>query len=1056
MALETQLIDVKFDQGIDTRSDGFLRTGNFDEMVNVERQKSGGIIKRNGFDQIPQTGLSGAVLKICEISGVLCAITDEGAYKYNGTSWNYIGAMPSRTILGTSRPYPKDEIPVYVYNNGVSDYIITKKGTTYVFRKLNSDFLSADPLILTGFTSSGRIYFLETSSKRLIVIYNPYQGGIINQYFGDVLEDQQFVDIGGGGKFISACVYDNTIYVTGVTQVVITNCGLRQKSFIVNPALPMTANGDYFEDSGTSNIDSFDDGCGSCADGTRFFLALAQKTGGGYITPSNIGGGTRITFSSSVQFTIYINTNLVYTGTNNSVDITSGATTEFNLITYVNGTPVHTTTTTAWGNYLRHDIKVGCSIGSALLYDDRTTAPNTISANPVAYISSSVDTNGVYKILRSNFNLSSPTWFTSSITFANFYKNDLAISNITTNQFDLFISNNPMNECTRYSFNKSNNLDYVTSLVFSNCIATGERLGNESIFIDTISMTSFIKNLITSKVMLVFGQGSSSFKDDYDNYSPPSYSSAAIVSRVSVSGPDIFNVVRQEKISNYNIQILQLYDKVAIACGVLCYVTTTEVCEFGFFQTPTLITKTYTASGGSLAAGSYQYAVTYSYITSNGELEESNPVFHTITCAINSKNYFKISTPTETLKTASNCYVNIYRTNANESILNLIWTSKITSVYFEYTDYGLATTFSAENLPIYTTGGIFNNSAIGACFSVCATKNRLFIASSEDKTKIFYSKEKLTGYGFEFSGLQYIDCNGGQFEGEITAMAGLDEKIIIAKDKYLLGIYGDGPNAAGGGSDFSIPQSISTDVGVSDKNSMVITPEGIMFKSKKGIYLINRGLQVTYDGVLVDQYSQDTVYSAMMSSNKNLIYFGLSNQILVYDYLLKNWFRWTGKTGIIDSVSSTIINDVPHFLTSGGRILKQNAIYTDQLTLVPTYENIITEIETSWLEVGSISGFQRMRRVMFLGHGWGAASYDIKFMRDYNLTVLETHTLSVTETAGSKMQVNMHLTNQKGSTTKVNIKESGIGTANKTSLSGMSYELGLKKGTAKVPFTRKI
>lgn len=1055
MALKTHLVDVNFDQGIDTRDDGFLITGSFEEMINIERQKAGGIIKRNGFDQITQNGITGNVLKIAEISGTLCCITDIAAYKFNGTSWEFIDYIPSRTIVGASRPFKKDEIPFYVYNDGTNNYLITKKVNTYIFSKLNSDFSGIESYNLASFTTLGKVYFLKTANNRLVICYDYFFGSAsLLQYFGSTLEGTCSIDVGGGGRLISACVHNNTVFVSGTTQN-LPPVFLRVQKFTIVPLVAPVEDSNLFVNMTTTNPDSFESSCGSCTDGSRFFLAVAQKTGGGSITPSSIAGGTRITLSANIAYSVYVGDVFVYSNTSNIIDVTSGATTPTNLITYINGIAVQTTEAYAFGVYLRQDIKIVCSIGTVLLYCDRITAYGVVSANPATFISSSVDTSGVYKILRSNFNLSSPTWFSSSISFSNFYKNDLAISNSTTGYFDLFVSNNLTNECKKYSFNKNDNLEYGSSVIFSNCVVCGERLGDEAVFIDKSSFTSFIKNLVTSKIMLVFGQGTSSIDDDSGNYSPSFYSDSAIVNRLSIDGPDVFNVIRQEKINNSNIQTLQLFDKLAIACGILCYVTPFEVCEFGFFQSPVIVVETNSA-GGSLSAGQYGYAFTFSYVNTNGEKEESTPTFLTKTVLANTKEYFKLSLPNETLRQLNICYVNIYRTNVNESIFNLIFSSKVTSQYFEYTDNGQATNFQSEVISIYTTGGILPNTAIGACFSLCSTKNRLFVASSEDKTKLFYSKEKLTGYAFEFSGLQYIDCNGGQFEGEITSIAGLDEKIIIGKDKYLLAIHGDGPNAAGGGSDFSIPQSISTDVGISDKNSVVIVPEGLMFKTKKGIYLLNRGLQIGYIGVLADKYSQSTVYSSIMASSKNLVFFGLSNLILVYDYLLKNWFQWKGNTGIIDSISSCLIGDTLHVLTSGGRILKQNSNYTDQLNLVPSYENIITEIETSWLEAGMINGFQRLRRVMVLGHGWGAASYDIKISRDYVSTPLETHVMAITEVSGAKVQRNLHVANQKSATVKINFKETGSGTAFKTALSGMTFEIGAKKGTAKVSSSNKF
>jgi hypothetical protein len=77
-----------------------------------------------------------------------------------------------------------------------------------------------------------------------------------------------------------------------------------------------------------------------------------------------------------------------------------------------------------------------------------------------------------------------------------------------------------------------------------------------------------------------------------------------------------------------------------------------------------------------------------------------------------------------------------------------------------------------------------------------------------------------------------------QVGGDITALKAMDDKLIIFKENAIFYLSGDGPNNLGQQDTFIEPQLISSDIGCSVKNSVVLTPAGIFFKSHKGIHLL--------------------------------------------------------------------------------------------------------------------------------------------------------------------------------------------------------------------------
>ena len=57
-------------------------------------------------------------------------------------------------------------------------------------------------------------------------------------------------------------------------------------------------------------------------------------------------------------------------------------------------------------------------------------------------------------------------------------------------------------------------------------------------------------------------------------------------------------------------------------------------------------------------------------------------------------------------------------------------------------------------------------------------------------------------------------------------------------------MLGEGPNLMGLQNDFTPTQLINADTGCVENNSIINIPEGLMFKSEKGMYLLNRSLGV--------------------------------------------------------------------------------------------------------------------------------------------------------------------------------------------------------------------
>jgi hypothetical protein len=227
--------------------------------------------------------------------------------------------------------------------------------------------------------------------------------------------------------------------------------------------------------------------------------------------------------------------------------------------------------------------------------------------------------------------------------------------------------------------------------------------------------------------------------------------------------------------------------------------------------------------------------------------------------------------------------------------------------------------------PLYTTGGVLENIAAPQATILESYNNRIFLAGLEDKNEIQFSKIRLENYPTEFNDTLTLNINPRG--GDITALQEMDDKLVIFKENAIYFMSGEGPNNLGSLDNFIEPELVSTDVGCVDKNSVVRTPFGLMFKSNKGIYLLDRGLNTQYIGAAIEAFNSLTVSSAEVIPHTNQVRFTTSNGVaLVYDYFVEQWVTYTNHKGL----SATILGSNYYYVRTNGDLFKETVgIYND-------------------------------------------------------------------------------------------------------------------------------
>lgn len=526
--------------------------------------------------------------------------------------------------------------------------------------------------------------------------------------------------------------------------------------------------------------------------------------------------------------------------------------------------------------------------------------------------------------------------------------------------------------------------------------------------------------------------------------------------------------------SDNSFQESELGNNLHVTGGIIQMYDGISFVEHSFNYYPENITNSISTTGGLIIAGTRQYVVTYEWLDNQGQVHRSTtsvPLSVTNTGSTN-KNTLTIPTLRLTEKKAPNSAVQIvvYRTVSLGSIFYQV-TSPSAPVYNDTTvdsitiEDTIADTALIGNNLLYTTGGVVDNIQAESTNLITNVRGRLFYVPAENPYAYNYSKLVVQSAPVEFydQAPTQIDRRGG----EITAIAPLDDKIIFFKESAIFYLIGEGPDATGAQNDYNEAQLITTDGGCIDPSSVVSMPLGLMYKSAKGIYLLNRGLNIEYIGKDVEAYNGDTILSVTLVNNKNQVRFALNNGIvIVYDYLVGQWYTFTNHNLLVDS---TTWNNTYLYLRSNGQVWQENDSFSDNGNFIKM------KIVTSWFSLAQFEGFQRIYKAMLIGNYVSKHKLLMSVAYDFNPYLVSTvdidaYALLNTQNYGDSTpygnesvyggpfplyQFRWQIPRQKCESIQFTIEDSQSDVVGEGyQLSGLAFEVGIKQGLNKLGANR--
>lgn len=396
--------------------------------------------------------------------------------------------------------------------------------------------------------------------------------------------------------------------------------------------------------------------------------------------------------------------------------------------------------------------------------------------------------------------------------------------------------------------------------------------------------------------------------------------------------------------------------------------------------------------------GAYQYTVTYEWTDNYGQVQYSQPSVATASTTITPNNAFQLTVPTLRLTSKTSVQIVFYRTVVIAGAPQLI-PYKVGSVTnnplvdsVTFVDF-LPDASAQENPSIYSLSQV-PNTAPPSCSLAVSWQNRVFISGLDDPAETWFSLNRFDVSDYNNIALSFsseFTCgvdgdNVSSVGGPITALAREDANFIIFKANGIYVLTGSGPNPNNTGDQYPDPQLITSDTGCTNQASIVFCPLGLMFKSEKGIYLLDRNLSLRYIGDRVEGFNGLTITSAELLNDTNEVVFATAEgTLLVYNYYFDVWSTWS----TVPAVDAVMWNNQLVVAQANGVCKAQDntgTVWSDD------GKAIVMTVQTPWLSPANLMGYANFYSFTVLGVMRGphtlvaSASYDFNPGIDENFT----------------------------------------------------------------------
>lgn len=519
----------------------------------------------------------------------------------------------------------------------------------------------------------------------------------------------------------------------------------------------------------------------------------------------------------------------------------------------------------------------------------------------------------------------------------------------------------------------------------------------------------------------------------------------------------------------------ELANGLHICAGVLKYYDGATVTEHGFSIFPEVLTNPSNATtGGGLTDGSRGYKAVYRWTDNNGRDHRSAPTLQPLEITLTGGTSTQTSTvrvPTLRITDKESVVLELYRTEDAGTTYYKVTDDLAPVLNNKAVDYidivdTLADTALLSKEPLYTTGDVLENLPAPAAFQVCVYNGERLAIVGEQANRVYFSKTITEEGPVEFTDVIYRDVD--PIGGPITAIINTASKLIIFEEDATFFVAGEGPLNTGVDDTMSKSETVATDIGCVNPDSLALTPDGLLFKSRKGLWFLGGNLSMQYTGAPVEAYNGDTVTAASIVGDLNQVRFLLSDsRALVYNYNLNRWATFENHGGL----SSVVIGNQYYYIREDGAIYKEN-----RNKFADNSSPIKMRIETGWLSAGDLQGYQRIYHALILASFKSAHKLRVKVAYDFvdayvddcivdPTLIMDTGTYGGDDFYGatspyggdgSLYQIRVDFQRQKCQAIKLLIEDAQAEASEGLTISGITFRVGMKEGTNKVPASNQV
>lgn len=501
------------------------------------------------------------------------------------------------------------------------------------------------------------------------------------------------------------------------------------------------------------------------------------------------------------------------------------------------------------------------------------------------------------------------------------------------------------------------------------------------------------------------------------------------------------------------------------------------------------------AGAGTVAAGTYFYRACYVIHYPDGTIDRSIPspsvsitlgAPGSVDVTVAGTGFTKKLTNTTSTGVGLQSFVEVYRSDASgSSTLRLVLTTpNLNAAPVTVNDAMIAADIASQPI-LYTISGELENVPPPAATIALERNSRIWLAGTHDDS-IWYSKPVVpAGDSPSFNeGLTFPPFSGGR----VTALAELDEKLIIFKENDIFYLTGDGPANNGAGATLSEPQRISSNVSAICQRGTISTEQGVFFQGNDDkIYLLDRSLTVQPVGEEIKDLTSGTlVTSACVVNDQNHVRFTTAKPTadptvpkptFVWDTMNGTWAKyqyytwdssqWVDTSTIVGSgkwgVGGELTEEYYTVLYSDGGLWYESTTNSREIASGGQTFTFPSQVTTGWLKLGGLQGFQRAYRVGFLLERIDdstditlAIRHDFQTGLSQSYARTQAQLLAIAEPV--EYVVHIDYNNQKSQSIQLSMTDdqgAADGAGRGYRITGIKLQFGIKGGIVRVPAVQK-